>query len=233
MNRLRGQSLVEFALVLPIFTMLFAGIIIFGVGVFYQQQLNNAAREAARYASIHSATSTCPTTSRLEPAWNRIHDSSFSKDLYATCDPPDLGWPKMTAHARSHVFGIDASKVDFAACWSGYWDDGPDVDTIPDNWDAPAIADGQPNEFRQCTIGGIDPRSNTAALPCPPPATVKTEDASTTDDKASNLAASGALSANHVTVYACYEWSPPFLGPFVGGTVKMQAVVTEAMQHQR
>ena len=59
----RGQTLVEFALVAPLFTMVLLGIVIFGIGVFYQQQLTNAAREAARYASIHSATSQCPTTS--------------------------------------------------------------------------------------------------------------------------------------------------------------------------
>lgn len=224
----RGQTLVEFALVLPLFTLLLGGILIFGVGVFYQQQLNNAAREGARFASIHSATSVCPTTSRLAPNWNRINDASFDTDNYYTCDPPDLGWPKMTAHARSHVFGIDRSQVFIAACWSGYWDESPEY------YDAPAMReDGTPNQFRQCTIGGIDPRTETANLPCPPPATVKTADPDTTDDKASNLAATSALTANHVTVYACYEWAPPFIGPFVGGTVKMQAVVTEAMQHQR
>jgi hypothetical protein len=222
-NRSRGQTLVELALVLPLFTLLLSGILIFGVGVFYQQQLNNAAREAARYASIHSATSQCPTTSRLEPAWNRINDPNFDQDNYYNCDPPDLGWPQMTAHARGMVFGIDASQVRFGACWSGYWDDNPIA-----SYDAPAIGgDGLPNEFHHCTIGGIDPRSETGQVPCPPPATT------VADDQASNLAATAALTTNQVTVYACYLWSPPFISSFVGGTVKMQAVVTEAMQHQR
>jgi hypothetical protein len=225
----RGQSLVEFALVAPLFILTLAGIVIFGIGVFYQQQLTNVAREAARYAAIHSATSQCPTTSRLDPAWNRINDPDFDKDNYYNCDPPDLGWPIMVGHARSHVFGIDPSQVYFSACWSGYWDEDPIA-----RYDAPAIGDdGLPNEFRRCTIGGIDPQLETAALPCPAPATVKTEDPNTTDDKASNLAATAARTTNQVTVYACYLWTPPFIGDLVGGAVRMQAVITEAMQHQK
>lgn len=216
-----GQTLVEFALVLPLFTLVLAGTIIFGVGVFYQQQLNNAAREAARYASIHSATSRCPTTSWLEPAWNQL-PADFDKTGYYDCDPPSLGWPEMSAHARSKVWGLNTSEVRFSACWSGYWDG------EPPNYDAPAIGeDGLPNEFRECTIAGINPRTETATLPCPAPAT------SVTDDQASDLAASGAGTTNQVTVYACYEWTPPFIGAFVGDTVTMQAVVTEAMQHQQ
>lgn len=228
-SKARGQTLVEFALVAPLFILVLAGIIIFGVGVFYQQQLTNAAREAARYAAIHSATSQCPTTSRLEPAPNRLPDD-FDTNNYYSCDTPDLGWPMMTAHARSKVFGITASEVHFAACWSGYWDEDPIA-----RYDAPAINpdDGQPNDFRECTMGGIDPREDTGSLPCPPPATVLTADPATTDDKASNLAASEAYTANQVTVYACYEWSPPFISALVGGTVTMQAVITEAMQHQK
>ena len=226
----KGQTLVEFALVAPLFIFMLAGIIILGIGVFYQQQLTNAAREAARYAAIHSATSQCPTTSRLDPAWNRINDDTFDKNNYYSCDPPDLGWPIMTAHARSKVFGISASDVHFAACWSGYWDENPIA-----RHDAPPINDddGQPNDFQECTIGGIDPREDTAALPCPPPATVETADPESTDDKASNLAATAARTTNQVTVYACYLWSPPFLGAFLDGPITMQAVITEALQHQR
>ncbi len=41
--------------------------IVLGLGVFYQQELTNVAREAARYAAIHSATAQCPTVSNLVP----------------------------------------------------------------------------------------------------------------------------------------------------------------------
>ena len=46
----RGQALVEFALVFPLFLMVLFSIISFGLYIFYNQQLANAAREAARYA---------------------------------------------------------------------------------------------------------------------------------------------------------------------------------------
>ena len=48
----RGQSLVEFALVLPIFAIMLFGIIDFGRYVFTANSLNNGAREAARFASV-------------------------------------------------------------------------------------------------------------------------------------------------------------------------------------
>ena len=91
----RGQSLVEFALVLPLFVVVLSGIISLGIGVFYQQQLTNAAREAARYAAIHSATSQCPTTSWRDPNLSRLPDD-FDLNNYYACDPPYLQWPEMT-----------------------------------------------------------------------------------------------------------------------------------------
>jgi Flp pilus assembly protein TadG len=48
----RGQSLVEFGLVLPIFLLIVFGIIDFGRAVFAYSTLNNAAREAARVAVV-------------------------------------------------------------------------------------------------------------------------------------------------------------------------------------
>ena len=50
----------------PVPRRLCSGVIVFGIGLFYQQQVTNAAREAARYAAIHSATSECPTRSRRD-----------------------------------------------------------------------------------------------------------------------------------------------------------------------
>ncbi|MFI5259188.1 MAG: TadE/TadG family type IV pilus assembly protein [Candidatus Limnocylindrales bacterium] len=48
----RGQSLVEFALVFPVFILLLAGIFDFGFGLYSQMTVINAAREAARSATI-------------------------------------------------------------------------------------------------------------------------------------------------------------------------------------
>jgi hypothetical protein len=62
----RGQSLVEFALVAPLFfTMLFA-VIDFGRVIWATNTLSNAAREAARFAVVHggSPSTTCPVGPR-------------------------------------------------------------------------------------------------------------------------------------------------------------------------
>jgi Flp pilus assembly protein TadG len=56
----RGQALVEFAFVAPIFFLLLFGIIDFGRYVYYVQVLNNAAREGARYAIVHGSGSFTP-----------------------------------------------------------------------------------------------------------------------------------------------------------------------------
>ncbi len=48
----RGQSLVEFALVLPIFIMLLAGMVDFGLGLYSNLTIINAAREGARLGTI-------------------------------------------------------------------------------------------------------------------------------------------------------------------------------------
>jgi hypothetical protein len=217
-ERPRGQALVEFALIAPLLFLVIGGIISLGIGVFYQQQLANAAREAARYAAIHSETSQCPTRSNLGPNLSMAPSTWVEND----CDPADLRWPIMTAHGRSHVWGLRASDVHFSACWSGYWDN----DT--NGYDAgPAKPDGTPNQFKTCTIGGIDPRVNTSSIPCPPPLTTSA------DDMASALAHSSVPTSNQVTVYACYVWSPPFIGPLVGSQITLRAVITESMQHQQ
>src|SRR5439155_411108 len=49
----RGQSLVEFALVLPLMVTVMLGIVDFGFVFFVRGSVENAAREGARYGSIH------------------------------------------------------------------------------------------------------------------------------------------------------------------------------------
>ena len=56
----RGQALVEFALVLPILTLLLAGFWDLGRVVLAQDALNHATREAARYAIVHGGSSANP-----------------------------------------------------------------------------------------------------------------------------------------------------------------------------
>ena len=50
-----GQSMVEFALILPIFLLILCGIIDFGWMFYNQLALNNICREGARYAVVNTA----------------------------------------------------------------------------------------------------------------------------------------------------------------------------------
>ena len=59
-SRSRGQALVEFALVAPIFFLILFATIDFGRYVYYVQILNNAAREGTRYAIVHGDRSLSP-----------------------------------------------------------------------------------------------------------------------------------------------------------------------------
>lgn len=70
----RGQALVEFALVIPIFLLLLFGIIEGGRFVFFYEMLSNATREGARYAIVHGSNSACPS-------------GPLPGDLVNTCDP--------------------------------------------------------------------------------------------------------------------------------------------------
>ncbi len=54
-NGEKGQSLVEFAMVLPIFIMLVFAIIDFGAALFNDVTLNNAVREGARRGAVQAS----------------------------------------------------------------------------------------------------------------------------------------------------------------------------------
>ena len=58
----RGQALVEFAVIIPLFLALLMGVMDFGRVIWATTSLASAAREAARYAIVHggSPTDTCP-----------------------------------------------------------------------------------------------------------------------------------------------------------------------------
>ena len=51
--RERGQDLVEYAITLPLFLILVFAIFDIGRGVYYYSAMYNAAREGARYGSVH------------------------------------------------------------------------------------------------------------------------------------------------------------------------------------
>ena len=225
----RGQALVEFALVFPLFVMLLFSIIVLGLYVFYNQQLETAAREAARYASIHSSTAQCPTVSRIDPIGPNRPDSYFR------CDAPEDGWPRLTGAARSAIGGMAPSAVTVAACWSGLVDANspPNADVLPDE---------PTGTFTDCTINNIDPKTDPGGLSCPAPATLGSASGvsggkADGDDKASDIAATTSTNSHFpttVTVYACVVWTPPMAGfVIIPSTITIRAVATEAMERQQ
>ena len=242
-SQCRGQALVELALVLPLFVMVLFGIIILGIGVFYQQQVTNAAREAARYASVNSGTAICPITSHLDPRPAPIGidptppfrtSTGLAPQSYYPCDTADSGWPNMTAVARSRVFGLNQSALNIGACWSGY--------VTSSQYDAPPTALAPPGSttWAQCTIDGQDP--TLSPRPCDPLNASDTSCIHCTDtlnsvtvDTASDISEGpGRSVANTVTGYACYLWTPPLAGFLViPRQVVLHAVITEPIERQQ
>jgi hypothetical protein len=222
----RGQALVEFALILPLFLMVLVGVIVLGIIVFYNQQLTNAAREAARFASVGSATAQCPVVGALDPkgtglnytdAVGRIaaYDAPLS---YVRCDGP-TGWTQMTAFVRSKVFGLNANAVFISACWSGY--------RTPGNFDTPPPDVEPASEWAQCTIDGSNPTTAVGDIGCGA--------GLGTGDTASAISPNKERHpANRVTAYACYQWQPPMAGfLLIPQTVTLRAVISEPIQRQQ
>lgn len=223
--------MVELALVLPLFLMVLLGIISLGIGVFYQQEVVNAAREAARYAAVNSATSICPTVSTLDPKGTDPvtgytgATGAYQPLSYDRCDRPDTGWPKMTAAARSLIFGFPASDLRVSACWSGY------VAPAAAQYDAPPTGSvpGTTSQWSQCTVAGQDPTTNASLIPCSAGALATRVD--TSSDASERQ---GVTVGNRVTAIACYVWSPPLAGfLLIPSQVTLRGVITEAIQRQQ
>lgn len=246
----RGQTMTELALVAPLFFMLFFGIIVIGIALFYQQQVANAGREAARYASLNSATSRCPTVSNLAP-----HTSLLPlPNSYHECDEPAARWPKMTAAARSKLFGIDSAGVQVTACWSGYWTKDTSGLWAAHDERASDPLTGAANEFRECNVRvygwtpGQDPTAVASSLQVINPRTRLNASGeeiridcsrqfpltTAADDMASSYAKSDGVNANQVTVLTCFAYRPPLAGfLLIPSTIHMTSTVTEAMEYQQ
>lgn len=227
----RGQTMVEFALILPMFLLVLVGIIVLGIGVFYNQQLTNAARESARFAAVHSASAQCPVVASLNPVnlFGYVstdpgtgHTASYAAPpSYLRCDANP--WPQMTAHARSKVFGLNSANVVFSSCWSGYRTS-TQFDAPPPGTYGSTVID---SSWSQCTIGGYDPTSQSGSIGCTAGLSV--------GDTASNISeGQGRFPANRVTSYACYVWTPPMAGfLLIPSTVTFRAVISEPIQRQQ
>lgn len=229
--------MVELALVFPLFAMVLMGIIVFGIGVFYQQQITNAAREAARWAAVHSATATCPMVGSLHPnstdpetgfdgAYGAAQPATYAPGVSAGCYDD---WTPVLEWTRSRIFGLDAQAVQIAACWSSYHDASrTSFDAPPPGTYVIAASDQTfSSTWAQCTIDGQDPTTDAAAIGCT--GTLPTDDTGSAMSEGP-----GIVIGNRVTAYACYRWTPPMAGfLLIPPEVTLRGVITEPIQRQQ
>lgn len=83
----RGQSLVEFALVIPIFLLIVTGLIDVARAVWQENTLAYAAREGTRYAIVHGSASS-------DPVWPNNPDDNI--DLINVVRDAAIGVPNIS-----------------------------------------------------------------------------------------------------------------------------------------
>ena len=81
-TRQRGQALVEFALVIPIFLLLLVSLFDMGRAVFSYNTLTNAAREGARMAIVNQDVPTIIERAKRQSALIELNDPSVSVAFY-------------------------------------------------------------------------------------------------------------------------------------------------------
>ena len=89
-SRERGQALVEFALIAPLFLLIVVGIIQFGIGLNYWLDLNRIANQGARFAVVDHGWTNCakadtPATCLASP--NRLQDYLRSEPVSGGLNP--------------------------------------------------------------------------------------------------------------------------------------------------
>lgn len=95
----RGQALVEFALVIPIFLLVLVALFDLGRAVFAYNTLTNAAREGARMAIVNQHVPTITKRAKEQTAIVELNDPSITVGFYqlAGDGTPDLSDPCVPA----------------------------------------------------------------------------------------------------------------------------------------
>lgn len=96
-NGRRGQALVEFALVVPLFLILLFGLIEVGRLIYLNNAFNEAAREAARFGSVEQWAHACPKgvsapdrfTCTAQVARDRVAGAPAAFEVEVTCKSSD------------------------------------------------------------------------------------------------------------------------------------------------
>jgi Flp pilus assembly protein TadG len=126
-DRSQGQSLVEFALVLPIMLFLFMILFDFGRAVYAYSTVADAARQGVRYAIVNQSTGTIQSTAAGAATALGIVPTSVEVAFHpagttvGTCSPLDLGcvaevrvpyrWTAITPIISNVIGQIDMSST--------------------------------------------------------------------------------------------------------------------------
>ena len=105
-ERGRGQALVEFAIILPVFFLVVAGMFDFGLGIYSDLTLVNAAREGARLGVIDPGN-TAAVEQRVREMAGNLDASKL--DVKVACERPSSG--VFTACTSPMWLPGDATKV--------------------------------------------------------------------------------------------------------------------------
>lgn len=84
-----GQALVEFAIVVPLFVLLLAGIIDFGLGLYSYMTIINSAREGGRLAVTACSTGPCTNSVKarvVSASGSMVQTTNVSMSCYAAAD---------------------------------------------------------------------------------------------------------------------------------------------------
>ena len=99
----RGQSLIEFALILPVLLILLVGVFDIGRAVMLSETLNTAVREGTRYAIVNGALSPSPSgpaplTSTAIDTQVRRYTTGINSTITIT-----ITWPDSNSNRGSEV----------------------------------------------------------------------------------------------------------------------------------
>jgi len=123
-HRLRGQSLVEFALVLPILLLLILGAMDFARMFSTKITLTNAAREGANYLSRHPLEYPDKTNTELVINAEAIDITNIEKIISCSSDPCEAGQTVTVTVKREvdlifggflQTFGITSDAIELSS----------------------------------------------------------------------------------------------------------------------
>ena len=110
-KRPSGQTLAEFAMVSSIFLLLVFGIIEMAIVVYQYTTISMAAREAVRYAAVHSPTSANPATTA------QIQAVATNEATFLTASEVTVSFP---ADPNADAAGQDDAQVSISHAYSLY-----------------------------------------------------------------------------------------------------------------